>query len=134
MNDLIVVGGIFTVVAVGLMAFVMYGIYGGVHASLKNAKQGEVYNFVYEQPLHGDPERFMAKVLTVNVMTDEDIRRLNTKSRYRRDDPEFHRTRHLITAQTADGKVRNFYAERTKQCRRPLLAGTLFKVGLAHLF
>jgi len=134
MSDWILIGGVFTAVMVSIMAFVVYGVYGGVHASLSNAKKGEVYNFLYEQPLHGDPERFMARVLTVNIMTDEDIRRLNSKSRYRRNDPEFHRTRHLITAQTADGKVRNFYAERTTQCKRPLLAGALFKAGLAHLF
>ncbi len=134
MNDLIVFGFIAAAVVVALAAFVIHGVYGGTHASLSNAKKGEVYNFLYEQPLQGDPERFMAKVLSVNVMNDEDIRRLNAKSRYRRNDPEFHRTRHLVTAQTADGRIRNFYAERTKQCRRPALAGAIFKVGLAHLF
>jgi hypothetical protein len=134
MNDWLMIGGIFTILTVAIMAFVAYGIYGGVNASLCNAKKGEVYNFMYEQPLHGNPERFMAKVLTVNIMTDEDIRRLNNKSRYRRNDPEFCRTKHLITAQTADGKVRNFYAERTTKCKRPILAGALFKTGLANFF
>lgn len=134
MNDLIVFGGIAVGVVVALAAFVMYGVYGGVHGSLSTARVGEVYNFLYEQPLQGDPERFMARVLSVNVMTDEDIRRLNAKSRYRRHDPEFHRTRHLVTAQTADGRIRNFYAERTRKCTRPLLAPAIFKVGLAHLF
>lgn len=133
MNDLMLFVGIFAGVATVTAAAVLYGIYGGVHGSLSSAKTGEVYNFLYEQPLHGDPERFMAKVLTVNVLSDEDIRRLNAKSRYRRHDPEFHRTRHLVTAQTADGKVRNFYAERTTKCRRSILGGTMFKVGLAHL-
>lgn len=133
MSDFVLFGGIFAVAVVGLMLAIAYGIYGGVHASLANAKEGEVYNFLYEQPLHGDPERFMAKVISVNVLTDEDIRRLNKKSRYRRDDPIFQRTRHLVTAQTVDGKVRNFYAERTKQCKRPMLAGAIFKAGFAHL-
>lgn len=136
MNDYgVMIGmGVAVVAAIAMYAFVAYGVYGGVHSSLSNARVGEVYNFLYEQPLEGDPERFMAKVLSVNVMTDEDIRRLNRRSRYRRDDPVFQRTRHLITAQTADGKVRNFYAERTKECKRPLLAGAVFKAGLAHLF
>ena len=134
MNDLLVFGGIAVGVVIALGVVVMYGVYGGVHGSLSTARVGEVYNFLYEQPLQGDPERFMAKVLSVNVMSDEDIRRLNIRSRYRRHDPEFQRTRHLVTAQTADGRIRNFYAERTRECKRPLLAPAIFKFGLAHLF
>lgn len=134
MNDMVLVGGFLVAATAVITAVIMHGVYGGSKASLSQARVGEVYNFLYKQPLEGDPERFMAKVLNVNVLTDEDIRRLNAKSKYRRNDPEFCRTRHLITAQTADGKVRNFYAERTSDCRKPALASTLFKVGLAHLF
>jgi hypothetical protein len=38
-----------------------------------------------------------------------------------------------VTAQTPDGKIRNFYAERTRNVRRPLLGGVAFKTGLASL-
>ena len=48
-------------VAIALFAFAYFHVYGGLYGSLKNAKVGEVYNFEYEQPLHGDPERFLAK-------------------------------------------------------------------------
>lgn len=131
-NTFLFVGGVFAVVA-GLVALLaLYGVYGGVHATMSTARVGEVYNFLYEQPLHGDPERFMAKVVDVYTLDDNSIRRLNARSNYRRHDPEFHRTRHLVTAQTPDGKIRNFYAERCSNVRRPMLAPALFKTGLAQ--
>lgn len=133
MNDWIVLGGLFAVVAAGFAAFMVYAIYGGTHGTLATAKRGEVYNFTYQQPVQGDPERFLAKVLDVHTLDEASIRRLNARSRYRRNDPEFQRTRHLVTCSMPNGTVRNFYAERTSNCRKPMLAGTLFKAGLAHL-
>jgi len=133
MSDLIVFGSIFAGVVALLVAFVGFHIYRGVHDSLTNAKVGTVYNFEYVQPLHGTPERFMAKVLDVHHFSDQYLSRLNAKSRYRRNDPDFKRSNHLVTARTPDGKVRNFYAERTRNVRRPLLGGVMFKTGLASL-
>lgn len=115
------------------VAFILFHIYAGLNDSLTNARVGSVYNFQYEQPLHGDPERYMAKVLGVHRLSNESIQRLNAKSRYRRYDSNFQRTTHLVTAQTPDGRIRNFYAERTKNVRRPLLGGVVFKTGLASL-
>ncbi len=135
MNDMLMVGVAVAVVLGGLLAFAFYHIYGGVHASLANAKVGEVYNFVYEQPLHGSRERFLARVVEpVYTLSDDQIRRLNTRSYYRSNDPQFKRTRHLVTCETPDGTVRNFYAERATQCRKPLLGSSLFKAGVANLF
>ncbi len=126
-----VVGG--CVVAISAVAaFLAYAVYGGVHGSLSNARVGEVYNFEYEQPLHGESKRFLAKVVEpVYTLDDNSIRRLNRTSRYRRNDPVFQRTKNLVVCETPDGKVRQFYAERVKNCRKPLLAGMLFKTGLA---
>lgn len=132
MDNVILFGGIFAAVAGVVALLSLYGVYGGVHASLINAKVGEVYNFLYQQPLNGEPERFMAKVVDVYTLDDNSIRRLNARSRYRRNDPEFHRTRHLVTAQTPDGRIRNFYAERCSNVKRPLLAPALFKAGIAQ--
>jgi hypothetical protein len=133
MSDLtFVIGGI-VVVATAVIAFLTYSVYGGVHGSLSTAKVGEVYNFVYEQPAKGDPERYLAKVLDVHTLDSASIRRLNTRSAYRRNDPQFVRTSHLVTCKMPNGSVRNFYAERTTNCRRPLLAGALFKSGLAAM-
>ena len=92
-----------------------------------------VYNFEYEQPVTGDAERYMAKVLSVHRLSNESIQRLNSTSRYRRHDSQFMRTTHLVTAQTPDGKIRNFYAERTRNVRRPLLGTALFKSGIAAM-
>ena len=126
MDNFMIVGAAIGAV-VGLVGlFVAYAIYGGYVGGLENAKVGEVYNFTYEQPLHGDPERYLARVLDVHTLDDYQIRRLNARSRYRSHDPNFQRTRHLVTCQTPDGTVRNFYAERTRNCRRPLFAGLLF--------
>ena len=117
----------------GVAAFALFHLYSGLHDSLTNARVGKVYNFEYIQPVTGDPERFMAKVLDVHTFSDDYLARLNRKSRYRRNDPEFKRSKHLVTAQTPDGKIRNFYAERTRNVRRPLLGGVAFKTGLASL-
>ena len=133
MNDLTLVIGGFVIVAAAVTAFLTYAIYGGARGSLSTAKVGEVYNFVYEQPAKGDPERYLARVVDVHTIDNESIRRLNAYSAYRRHDPQFVRTNHLVTCEMPDGSVRNFYAERTKQCRKPLLAGALFKSGLAAM-
>jgi len=134
MSDVLIVGSAVVAVAVAVLGFVFYSVYGGSKASLANAQEGQVYNFVYEQPLHGTHERFLAKVIGKQTLTVDQIARLNRKSRYRINDPEFIRTSNLVTCRTADGKVRNFYAERVTKCRKPLLAGALFKSGFANLF
>lgn len=131
MDNVFVVGGIFAVVAAALTGFLFYAIYGGRSTSLANAVEGQVFNFTYEQPLHGDPERFLAKVIGKQTLTADQIAKLNRRSRYRANDPNFIRTNHLVTCRTFDGKVRNFYAERVRNCRKPLLAGALFKNGVA---
>lgn len=134
MNDVILFGSILAAVAVAVVGFVFYSVYGGSKASLANAQEGQVYNFVYEQPLHGTHERFLAKVIGKQTLTADQIAKLNRRSRYRANDPAFIRTNHLVTCRTPDGKVRNFYAERVSNCRKPLLAGALFKSGVASLF
>jgi hypothetical protein len=133
MTDFVTAAIVSTVVLCGLVGFVLFHIYRGLHDSLTNARIGSVYNFEYEQPVTGDAERFMAKVLSVHRLSSDSIQRLNAKSRYRKHDNNFVRTHHLVTAQTPDGKIRNFYAERTRNVRRPLLGGTLFKSGLAAM-
>jgi len=131
MDSVVVVGGLFAVSCVVIAGFLAYAIYGGRETSLANAVEGQVFNFTYEQPLHGDPERFLAKVIGKQTLTADQIAKLNRRSRYRANDPNFVRTNHLVTCRTFDGKVRNFYAERVTNCRKPLLAGTLFTSGIA---
>jgi hypothetical protein len=133
MSDFVVLTGILFAVTCAVVGFVFYSVYGGSKASLANAKDGQVYNFVYQQPLHGTHERFLAKVVGKQTLTADQIARLNRKSRYRIGDPEFIRTANLVTCQTPDGKIRNFYAERVSNCRKPLLAKVLFKSGVASL-
>lgn len=133
MSDFISVGVVCAVGLVGLVSFVLFHTYSGVRDSLSNAKVGTIYNFEYEQPLAGDPERYMAKVLSVYRLSQDNINRLNRTSRYRKHDEQFVRTTHLVTAQTPDGKIRNFYAERTRNVRRPLLGRPLFQSGIAAM-
>ena len=127
MNEFALVGGTFAVCAVALVSFVFYSVYGGSKASLANAQEGQVFNFVYEQPLQGTHERFLARVIGKQTLTADQITRLNRKSLYRASDPEFIRTANLVTSRTTDGKVRNFYAERCSNVRKPLLANLLVK-------
>jgi hypothetical protein len=120
-------------VVAGVVAFGVFHLYSGVKDSLSNAQVGRVYNFKYIQPVTGDTQRFMAKVLLVHEFSADYLARLNAVSNYRRHDPNFERSRHMVTAQTPDGKIRNFYAERTRNVRRPLLGAVAFRTGLAEL-
>jgi len=132
-NEMMVGLGVVAGMVLASVAFGLFHIYGGLRDSLTNANVGSVYNFLYEQPLHGEPERYMARVLEVHRLSQDSINRLNARSNYRKYDTNFQRTTHLVTAQTPDGKIRNFYAERTRNVRRPLLGGVAFKTGLANL-
>ena len=126
-----------SLIAVGIGAFLTIGFLAynalrGVHGSLSSAKVGEVYNFEYEQPYHGDPERILARVIEpVYTLDENSIRRLNARSAYRRNDPSFKRTKHLVTCEMADGSIRNFYAERTKNVRRLPIGHPLFRAAAA---
>lgn len=111
-----------TVILCGLVAFGYYSVYGGYRASLCDAKVGQVFNFEYLQPVTGDSKRVLAKVIEPVVhLDDHAIATMNARSRYRRYDSAFKRTNHLVTCQTADGNIRQFYCERVKNCRKPLL-------------
>ena len=132
MNDTtiaLIAVGVGVVFALG---FFLYNAVRGVHGSLANASVGEVYNFEYEQPHHGDFERVLAKVIEpVHTLDDYQIRKLNARSAYRRNDPNFKRTKHLVTCEMADGTIRNFYAERTKNVRRLPIGHPLFRAVAA---
>jgi len=127
MSDFVVLTGILFAVTCAVVGFVFYSVYGGSKASLANAQEGQVFNFVYEQPLQGTHERFLARVIGKQTLTADQIAKLNRRSRYRAGDPEFIRTANLVTCRTTDGKVRNFYAERCSNVRKPLLANLLVK-------
>ena len=104
-------------------AFSIYAVYGGSRSSLADAKVGQIFNFEYLQPLNGEPERYLAKVIEpVSTVDDTWIKIMNRRSNYRRNDPNFKRTNHFVTCKTVDGKIRQFYCERAINCRRPLLA------------
>jgi hypothetical protein len=134
MDTSVMIGGIFIAVAVLLGSFILYSFYGGSRSYVCNAKVGDVFNFEYEQPLHGEPKRFLAKVIEpVYTLSDDRISYLNRSSNYRKNDPIFKRTKNLIVCETPDGKIRQFYAERIKNCRKPFLAGALFKTAAAML-
>jgi hypothetical protein len=122
MENVIMIAGFLAVSALALVMFGVYAVYGGSHAELCNAKAGQVFNFEYLQPLNGERKRVLARVLESPVCFDtETISKLNARSSYRRNDPKFERTHHLVTCQTVDGNIRQFYCERVKNCRKPLL-------------
>lgn len=134
MNDttiLLISAGVLAVVALG---FFLYNAIRGVSGSLSTAQVGEVYNFEYEQPYHGDPERILAKVIEpVHTLDEYQIRRLNARSAYRRNDANFKRTKHLVTCEMADGSIRNFYAERTRNVRRLPIGHPVFRAVAAMI-
>tara|TARA_B100001778_G_scaffold36641_1_gene26567 strand:- start:361 stop:744 length:384 start_codon:yes stop_codon:yes gene_type:complete len=121
MDSLMFSVGIVVIGATALVMFGIYSVYGGSSASLCEAKPGQVYNFEYMQPLNGDSKRVLARVLDKPYkFTDAELRHMDRRSSYRRDDKDFKRTNHLVTCQTHDGEIRQFYCERVKNCRKPL--------------
>jgi hypothetical protein len=132
MNDMITIGLGVVAVAIGAVALfaLAVSVYNGVHGSLASARVGEVYNYDYEQPLHGEHKRVLAKVIEpVYTLEDSTIKQLNRRSGYRRNDPIFHRTKHIVVCEMPNGDVRQFYAERAKNVRRTVLGNQLFKVA-----
>lgn len=122
------------IAAIGVILVLAYNAIRGVRGSLTTAKVGEVYNFEYEQPLHGEPSRVLAKVVEpVYYLTDATRKRLDTVSRYRRNDPQFKRTSHLVVCEMPSGEIRQFYAERAKNVRRCLLSNNLFRNAVAAM-
>ena len=134
MNDLILLGCLFSIVCFCLIVFLFHNTYRGVHDTLANASTGSVYNFRYFQPLTGDYERYLAKVVDIRKLTQAEISRLNWSSDYRRGDKEFQRSPTLITCLMGNGDFRQFYAERSDMCKRTAVGSLLFKAGVAHLF
>lgn len=134
MNDVVLFGGLLALSCVALLCFFFFNVYRGVHDSLANAIVGDVYNFRYFQPVTGDYERYLAKVVSICKLTKEEIDRLNWSSDYRRYDKEFQRSPTLVTCQMSNGEYRQFYAERSDMCKRSAVGGLLFRAGVAHLF
>ena len=134
MNDVVLFGGLLALSCVGLVCFFFFNVYRGVHDSLANATVGTVYNFRYFQPVTGDYQRYLAKVVKVYKLTKDEIDRLNWSSDYRRYDNEFERSPTLVTCQMSNGEYRQFYAERSDMCKRTLTGNLLYSMGVAHLF
>ena len=124
MDNLFISLSIIVVSATALVMFGIYSVYGGRVASLCEAKPGQVFNFEYMQPLNGDSKRVLARVLEpVEYRSDAKLRAMNAHSNYRKNDPVFKRTNHIVTCETHDGEIRQFYCERVKNCRKPLFGG-----------
>lgn len=125
-TELYIIGLSFTAIATAIL---LYGIYGGVHDSLTNAKPGNVYSFDYLQPNSGEPHRHVVKVIGVQKLSDEDIRRLDRKSKYRETDQNFRRTDTLVRTVDTEGKFRQFYAQRAVSVHRLPFGNLRFRVG-----
>lgn len=124
MENLFMALGIIAIGALALVLFGVYAVYGGFKADLCNARPGQVFNFEYMQPLNGDSKRVLAKVIEKpHKFSNATLQRMNRVSNYRKHDPEFKRTNHIVTCELHDGEVRQFYCERVKNCRKPLFGG-----------
>ena len=134
MNDAFVFGVCFACAVAAIGIFFLYNIYRGVNDSLTNAAVGTVYNFRYFQPLTGDYERYLAKVVGVRKLTQAEISRLNWTSDYRAYDKDFKRSPTLVTCEMSNGDYRQFYAERSDMCKRTPVGNMIYNMGLAYLF
>lgn len=134
MNDAFTIGVCVACAVAAVAILFLYNTYRGVHDSLTNACVGTVYNFRYFQPLTGDYQRYLAKVINIRKLTQAEISRLNWCSDYRVFDKEFKRSPTLVTCEMSNGDYRQFYAERSDMCKRSAVGGLLFSAGVAHLF
>jgi hypothetical protein len=123
-----------SIVAACVAYFIYFHIYRGVHGNLASADIGDVLNFCYVQPLTGEYERYLAKVVNIRTLDKFELGRLNITSKYRRFDDMFERSKTLVTCLMKDGTFRNFYGERTDRVYRPFLGKSLFRAGVVHLF
>lgn len=126
MSDFLVI----CLVAAVVFCMTFYCVYRGVYSSLSYADIGEVYNFHYLQPLTGEYERYLAKVISKRDMKEQ-IGYLNATSNYRRYDSQFERSNTLVTCELSNGEIRNFYAERVKDCYRSIFGRLLYSTGMA---
>jgi hypothetical protein len=120
-------------VAAVIFCATFYCVYRGVYGSLSSASLGEVYNFHYLQPLTGEYERYLAKVISKRDMKEQ-IGYLNATSNYRRHDSQFERSNTLVTCELSNGEIRNFYAERVRDCYRSIFGRLLYSTGMACMF
>jgi len=134
MNDLVLLRCLFVVMFLLIAGLGFYNVYRGVHDSLANAVIGTVYNFRYFQPLKGEYERYLARVVEIRKLTDRELARLNWHSNYRICDKTFKRSPTLVTCEMSNGDYRQFYAERSDMCRRSAIGGLLFRSKFAHQF
>jgi len=134
MNDMVMFGIIIVFACLILAYLIRFSIYRGVYGSLASANIGDVYNFRYFQPMTGNYERYLAKIVKIRKLEQHELSILNWTSNYRAYDKTFKRTPTLVTCVMGNGDYRNFYAERSDMCRRPFVAGLLFRAGIAHLF
>jgi hypothetical protein len=115
-------------IMIALLLATYFNLYYGVYDSLTNSVIGDVYTFRYQQPLNGEHERYLAKVINIKVLSPYEINKLNELSKYRMIDENFHRSKTLVTCKMLDGTIRNFYAERATNCNRSFVSKFLFSV------
>ena len=124
MNDVVLLS-LAALVGIGFVLAYL-ACFTGQESSLCDAKAGEVFSFEYLQPLTGENKRHRGKVIEPVVrLTNTQIQNMNRQSSYRKHDPDFERTNHLVTCATGDGEYRQFYCERAVNCRKPLF-GSVF--------
>ena len=107
MNDVVLLS-LAALVGIGFVLAYL-ACFAGKESSLCDAKAGEVFSFEYLQPLTGENKRHRVKVIEPVVrLTNTQIQNMNRQSSYRKHDPDFERTNHLVTCATGDGNV-SFY-------------------------
>lgn len=128
MSNLEIYGFAAVFVMIALLLATYFNLYYGVYDSLTNSIIGDVYSFQYEQPLNGERERYLAKVISIKILSPYKINKLNELSKYRMCDDNFYRSKTLVTCKMLDGTIRNFYAERATNCNRSFVSKFLFSV------
>jgi hypothetical protein len=124
---------IFAVAVLALCGLVLFALLVGVPDNLNNAHVGGVYSFRYLQPMMGEYDRHVVKVVKVRRLNPSDIVRLNYGSKYREYDGNFNRSETLVTCIMPNGEYRNFYAERSDWCYRKIGGRLLYTTGIVYL-
>lgn len=80
-------------------------------------KRGQVIKFFYVQPRQGEPFRY-GRIIGWREITEDKLSKLNMCSNYRWGDDRFFRSRRLVTVESVNGSIQQYYDESIQQAKR----------------
>lgn len=80
-------------------------------------KRNQVVKFVYLQPRQGRAFRY-GRIVGWRELSEDKLQKLNRYSGYRCTDSGFYRSKTLLTVESVDGSIQQYYDESIQQAKR----------------